>query len=72
MKTVHDVRQLLKKFGTFIYIGDRIADLELMEDEVKELYQNAFISVQDYSTATLILKKEARIIQEKKDASNNG
>ena len=40
MKTVYDVQQLLKKFGTIIYIGDRLADLELMEEELKQLYQS--------------------------------
>lgn len=69
MKTVYDVRQLLKKFGTFIYIGDRLADLELMGEEVKELYQNAFISIHDYQMATLILKQEARRIRDEKGAN---
>ncbi|ASN05236.1 YqgQ family protein [Virgibacillus necropolis] len=69
MKTVHDVRQLLKKFGTFIYIGDRVADLELMEEEIKELYKNTFISVQEYQMATLILKQEARKTRDEKGAN---
>ncbi|ASK63196.1 cytosolic protein [Virgibacillus phasianinus] len=68
MKTVFDVRQLLKKFGTFIYIGNRLADLELMEDEIKELYQNACISAQEYQLSVLILKQEARKIREEKGA----
>ncbi|WP_430785272.1 YqgQ family protein [Virgibacillus flavescens] len=63
MKTVYDVRQLLKRFGTFIYIGDRLSDLDLMRDEVKELYQNKFITVHEYQMATLVLKQEARKIQ---------
>lgn len=69
MKTVYDVRQLLKKFGTFIYIGDRLADLELMEDEVRELHKNAFINPREYQMAVLILKQEARIIREEKGAN---
>lgn len=43
MKTIYDVRQLLKRFGTVIYVGDRLADLELMEDEIREMYQAKFI-----------------------------
>ena len=31
MRTIYDVQQLLKRFGTIIYIGDRLADLELIE-----------------------------------------
>lgn len=69
MKTVYDVRQLLKKFGTFIYIGDRLADLELMGDEVKELYQYGFINVQEYQVAALILKQELRRIRDEKGAN---
>ncbi len=36
MKSVYDIQQLLKKFGTIIYVGDRLGDLELMEMEIKE------------------------------------
>lgn len=59
MKTVYDVQQLLKKFGTFIYTGDRVADLELMEEEIKELYQMEFLNSQDYQMAVLLLRQEA-------------
>lgn len=69
VKTVYDVRQLLKRFGTFIYVGDRLADLELMEDEVKELYKNAFIDVREYQMAILILKQEVRILRGEKGAN---
>ncbi|MBM7569670.1 YqgQ family protein [Aquibacillus albus] len=64
METVFDVQQLLKKYGTIIYIGDRLADLELMEDEIKELYQSQFISAKDYQKAVLILKREAAYIRQ--------
>lgn len=68
MKTVYDVRQLLKKFGTYIYIGNRVADLELMEEEVKELYQNELINIQDYQMAVLILRQDARKSRDEKGA----
>lgn len=68
MKTVYDVRQLLKKFGTYIYIGNRVADLELMEEEVKELYQNELINIQDYQMAVLILRQDARKNRDEKGA----
>ncbi|WP_085991903.1 YqgQ family protein [Oceanobacillus senegalensis] len=58
MKTVYDVQQLLKRFHTFIYTGDRVGDLELMEMEVDDLYQFQFISNDDYKHAKLILRKE--------------
>lgn len=59
MKTIYDVQQLLKKFGTIIYLGDRLADLELMEDEIKELYQSQCISSNDFQMAILLLRQEA-------------
>ncbi|MEQ6375910.1 YqgQ family protein [Bacillaceae bacterium S4-13-58] len=59
MNTIYDVQQLLKKFGTIIYIGDRLADLELMEAEVKELFQSQCISTQEYQMAILLLRQES-------------
>ncbi|MED3929612.1 YqgQ family protein [Priestia megaterium] len=67
MNTLYDVQQLLKSFGIFIYVGDRIADLELMEAEVKELYQSNLIDVRDYQMATLLLRRELKQQKEKKD-----
>jgi len=58
LKTIYDVQQLLKKFGTIIYIGDRIADLELMEEEIKQLYQSSLIEPKDYQMAILLLRQE--------------
>ncbi|WP_156290728.1 YqgQ family protein [Oceanobacillus salinisoli] len=59
MKTVYDVQQLLKRFHTFIYTGDRMGDLELMEMEIDELYKEyQFISKEEFIQAKLILKKE--------------
>ncbi|ADE71511.1 MULTISPECIES: YqgQ family protein [Priestia] len=67
MNTLYDVQQLLKSFGIFIYVGDRIADLELMEAEVKELYQSNLIDVRDYQMAILLLRRELKQQKEKKD-----
>ncbi|QED48631.1 YqgQ family protein [Cytobacillus dafuensis] len=65
MKTIYDIQQLLKRFGTIIYIGDRVADLELMEAEMKELYQSQLIETKDYQTAILLLRHEAKLLKEK-------
>ena len=64
MKTIYDIQQFLKKFGTFIYIGDRIADLELMEAEVREIYRSQMMDTKDYQMAILLLRQE--IEREKK------
>ncbi|MCM3161773.1 YqgQ family protein [Metabacillus litoralis] len=58
MKTIYDVQQLLKKFGTIIYIGDRVSDLELMEEEMKQLYQSNLVEPKDYQMAILLLRQE--------------
>lgn len=59
MKTLYDVMQLLKRYGTVIYTGDYQADLELMEEEIKELYRLQFISPKDYASALLILRQKS-------------
>lgn len=51
LKTLYDVQQFLKKYGTIIYIGDRIADLGLMEEELKELFRAQLIDTKDYQSA---------------------
>ncbi len=58
LKTIYDVQQLLKKFGTIIYIGDRVSDLELMEEEMKQLYQSNLVEPKDYQMAILLLRQE--------------
>ncbi|HSP21225.1 MAG TPA: YqgQ family protein [Planococcus sp. (in: firmicutes)] len=59
MKTLFDVMQLLKRYGTIIYTGDYQADLELMEEEIKELYRLQFITPKEYATALLILGQKS-------------
>ncbi|MCP3030312.1 YqgQ family protein [Halobacillus sp. A1] len=69
MRTVYDVQQLLKKFGTFIYIGDRLAELELMEQEIQELYQSQCMTQEDYQMAILILRSEITVLTDKQKGS---
>lgn len=64
MKTIYDIQQFLKRFGTIIYIGDRIGDLELMEAELKDIYQAQLIEPREYQSALLILRQEIRIQKE--------
>ncbi|WHY90515.1 YqgQ family protein [Neobacillus cucumis] len=65
MKTIYEIQQFLKQFGTIIYIGDRVADMELMETELKELYQSQLIEPKEYQTALLILRQEIQFQKEK-------
>lgn len=64
MNSIYDVMQLLKKYGTFIYTTERRADIMLMEDEIRELYNSGMLNIQDYQMATLLLRKEmSRLIE---------
>lgn len=66
MRTIYDIQQFLKKFGTFIYVGEREADMQLMEDEVQELYKSQCMTQEDYQMAVLLLRSEiARMKDEK-------
>jgi uncharacterized protein YqgQ len=65
MKTIYDIQQFLKRFGTIIYIGERVADLELMEMELKELYQSQLIEPREFQTALMILRHEIQFQREK-------
>ena len=70
MKTIYDIQQLLKRYGTFIYTGDRIGDLNLMEMEVDELYQMKFIEIKEYQMAKLLLKREKNRYPSQKGATH--
>lgn len=69
VKTIYDIQQLLKKFGTIIYVGDRVADLELMEAEVQELYNSQLIETKVYQSAIFLLRQE--IVREKEKRLKN-
>ncbi|SER21181.1 YqgQ family protein [Piscibacillus halophilus] len=60
MNNIIDVRSLLKQYGIFVYIGDRRADLSLMEDEIKSLYENKLISSDEYMKSLMIIKNERK------------
>ncbi len=53
---MYDVQQLLKRFGTFIYTGNKIADLELIQEEVRELYEQKLIDVNEFKHAIIIIR----------------
>ncbi|MGL4522939.1 MAG: YqgQ family protein [Bacilli bacterium] len=55
MRTVYDVQQHLKRFGTFIYTGDRKSDLEMMRSELKEMFTSQMIDTKDFQAATIVI-----------------
>lgn len=66
MESMLDIIAVLKQYGIYIYTQDRIGDLHLMEDEIKELYKAKFIETKDYQMALLILRQEERRLKERK------
>lgn len=58
MNNIHDVRNLLKRFGTYIYTGDVRADLDLLEDECQELYENGLMEGDEFKLSLLIIRME--------------
>lgn len=51
------VTQILKRFGTFIYTGNRLDDIAIMETELEDLYEWKLISEEDFIKSKLILKR---------------
>ncbi|WAA11461.1 YqgQ family protein [Fervidibacillus halotolerans] len=66
MKTIYDVQQLLKSYGSIIYVGNRLGDLELMEAELKEIYRSQLIDIKEYQMALLLLRQEIQKEKEKR------
>lgn len=66
MQSMLDIIGLLKSYGIYIYTRDRIGDLYLMEDEIKELYRANVLEPKDFQMALLILRQEERKLKEAK------
>ena len=66
MKSMIDIYQLLKQYGMYVYTGDRFGDLELILDEIKELYKSKMIEPDVYQTAVLIIRQEERRLKAEK------
>jgi uncharacterized protein YqgQ len=61
MKTMYDVRQLLKSHGAIVYTRDRSLDLSLMEEELRELYNWKIIDADTFQQGLLILRNENKL-----------
>lgn len=59
MKDFYGVLQLLKRFGIYVYTGNRNDDIAMIQSEVKDLYDNGLLMQEDYLQAVLILRNEA-------------
>jgi uncharacterized protein YqgQ len=57
IKNILDVKALLRRFGIVIYMGDRLTDYEMWEEELRELYQEKIIDIEEFRAAMLILQQ---------------
>ncbi len=57
IKSLMDVKDLLRHFGMIIYTGDPVGDYEMMEDEIRELYLEKIINLEQFQGAMTVLKK---------------
>ncbi len=62
--TILDVHNLLKRFGIWVYTGDRLGDLELMTEELQELFDLGLIEQQTYLAGIMTINQEKRKRQE--------
>ncbi|MDX6153294.1 YqgQ family protein [Marinococcus sp. PL1-022] len=65
MESMTEIRMWLRTVGAFIYTKNRLMDLDLMEEEIREAYKNGLMDVRMYQTSLLTIKRERRIEQEK-------
>lgn len=72
MKSIYDIQQFLKQFGIIIYVGDRLATLQLMEEELKEVYQSQLIETKDFQTALLLIRQEIQLLKDEKERNIKG
>lgn len=59
MKNLLDVIKLLKRFGIYTYMGNRKEDIDLMQSEIKDLYEGGLLSEDKYLLSLLILRTES-------------
>ncbi|UTR14439.1 YqgQ family protein [Salipaludibacillus sp. LMS25] len=56
--TYFELITFIRNYQSYIYTGDKLADLDLLEEEVCELYRLGLIDQDFYMEARLILLKE--------------
>lgn len=54
----YDLLQFLKGYGTFIFTRDKLADLDLIEEEMKELFKLKLIDSKYFAEALMTIQRE--------------
>lgn len=63
LQNMVDLRKLLRRFGLIVYTGDRLGDLELMEEELSELHRAGILEQETHMKAKLLIQREKRKLQ---------
>ncbi|WP_172369258.1 YqgQ family protein [Sporosarcina jiandibaonis] len=58
MKNLLSIIHLLKRFGIYVYTGNRKDDIDLMMSEIKDLYDSGLLQQDQYLKAVLVLRSE--------------
>lgn len=58
--TYFDLIQFMKTYQTFVYTGNRQADLDLLEEEVRELRKLGLVDQDFFIKALLVIRKERK------------
>ncbi len=55
METYNDVLKLLKRYGTYVHLGKRLYDMELVAIELDRLHKTGLLENDAYARAKIIL-----------------
>ncbi|WP_100398351.1 YqgQ family protein [Bacillus sp. FJAT-44742] len=71
MNNLYELKKWMISFGAVIYTKDPLADLDLIEEEVKEAYNMGVLDKDSYQKALLIVRQERnKISREKRGESH--
>lgn len=65
--TYYELLQALKPYHSFIYTGDKLSDLDLIEEDVKELRRLGLIEQPFFRDAMLVISKERQQLRTKRE-----
>ncbi|HAP15438.1 MAG TPA: DUF910 domain-containing protein [Lactococcus sp.] len=69
MRTLYDVQEMLKKYGFINFMTNRLDAIYFMQQELSQMAEQGIFekSDEDYLTAQLILRREERIEEDKRN-----
>ena len=68
-KNMVDVRKFLSRYGTYIYTGDPEGDLEMIKDELTEMFQAHILDKEDYTRMMEVIAREEKELRKDRGKS---